>query len=103
MATKKQQGVTKALQAELSVLRRRDRSLADSALAASALALAREMDSPETPPAAVSMCARELREVLGQIRELAPKDDEKDKLDELTARRAARRSRSTASADTPPS
>jgi hypothetical protein len=64
--------------------------LADSTLAAAALALAAAVDAPRTSPTAKSMCARELRELLGELREQMPEGEERDRLDELTARRDAR-------------
>jgi hypothetical protein len=64
--------------------------LRDSALAASALSLAREMDSPNSATSK-SMCARALMETLDRLRELAPEAEERDKVDELGDRRAKRR------------
>lgn len=64
--------------------------LADSALAASSLALARAIDGPSSPTAK-SMCAKALLETLDRLRSLIPTDEEADELDELAARRDARR------------
>jgi hypothetical protein len=66
--------------------------LARSTLAASALALARELDDPDNSATSKSMCARALNDTLDRLVELAPDEDEKDALDDLAARRAARRS-----------
>jgi hypothetical protein len=65
-------------------------SLARSGLAASALALAREMDSVEVSATARAACSRSLVQVLRELRSLAPAGEEVDVVDELLARRAAR-------------
>jgi hypothetical protein len=67
-----------------------DEVVAGSALAASALVLAAELDSPGNSATAKSMCARALREALDRLRELVPVEGEEDELDGLRARRAAR-------------
>ena len=82
--------VVDAVQGELAKL---PGALAESGVAALALALAETVDDPETRPTAKAMCARELREVLNQLRTLAPPKAEKNKIDELTTRRAHRRER----------
>lgn len=64
--------------------------LAASALAASALALGREIDLAGNSATSKSMCARALTETLEKLRALAPAEKEADKLDDLAARRAAR-------------
>lgn len=69
--------------------------LADSALAASALSLARELDDHRNSATSKSMCARALIETLDRLRELAPPKKERSQLDELKARRAARRAAAT--------
>lgn len=63
--------------------------LANSALAASALALAREMDSPNSATSK-SMCAKALLETMDRLRSLAPVEEEADDLDELSRARRAR-------------
>ena len=64
--------------------------LAGSALAASALALAREIDQAGNSATSKSMCARALTETLEKLRALAPAEKEADKLDDLARRRASR-------------
>lgn len=72
--------------------------LGTSGLAATALALAEQLDDRETvcpecgevvrarnAPTALAMCARELRETMNKLRELAPAREESDWLDELKA------------------
>jgi hypothetical protein len=66
-------------------------AVADSALAATARALARELDDPGNSATSKSMCARALAETLDRLLALAPPKKEADKLDELNARRAKRR------------
>jgi hypothetical protein len=67
-----------------------------SGLALTALALAADIDSPETSPTARAACTRELRETLDRLRELAPPREQSNHLDDLTARRAKRRRRAVA-------
>jgi hypothetical protein len=68
-----------------------DDELAQSGLAATALALARSIDNSRTSATARSMCAKALAENLDRLRELAPEKKTDDAVDELAARRAARR------------
>jgi hypothetical protein len=60
---------------------------AGATLAATALALAGELDSPRGSATAKATCARSLLEVLDRLREQHPG---LDRLDEIAARRAAR-------------
>ena len=62
-----------------------------STLAATALALARELDQPGNSATSKSMCAKSMVEVMREVRALAPAKREADRLDELNARRQARR------------
>jgi hypothetical protein len=82
--------VVDAVERDLVRLKRRDAALAESALAESALVLARELDSAQNSATSKSMCARALREVLDRLNELAPVEEETDSVDELEARRATR-------------
>jgi hypothetical protein len=82
--------VVKAVEHDVKTLAKRAPDLAKSALAASALALAAEIDDPNNSATSKSMCARALIDTLDRMRDLAPDGDEKDKLDELSTRRAAR-------------
>lgn len=82
--------VAAAVDRDLAVIAKLDKALAQSALAASAQALAREIDDPGNSATSKSMCARALLDALAQLREQIPEHDEKDKLDELSARRTAR-------------
>lgn len=89
--------VTAAIVRDLKAIAKVDADLARSGLAASAVALARKIDDPGTSATAVSMCARSLLDTLDRIRDLMPDEEEGDGLDDLTARRAARVARSSAS------
>lgn len=68
-------------------------ALRDSALAASALALAAELDSAGNSATSKSMCAKALLETLDRLRELTPPQEENDQLDQLAERRARRLAR----------
>lgn len=59
-------------------------------LVAVALELARQLDEAEAPTSA-AVVARELRATMLELRKVAPAAEEGDALDELTARRTARR------------
>jgi hypothetical protein len=93
--------VAAAVERDLAEIRRRDSDLADSALAASALTLACELDKPGNSATSKSMCARVLVDTLDRLRELAPPDEENDGLDDLARKRAARLGGRAASADMP--
>jgi hypothetical protein len=82
-------------EALLSELERLPKDLAESALAASALALAREMDSASNSATSKSMCANALHAALRELRDLAPATEEADQLDQLAAKRADRIARSS--------
>lgn len=82
--------VVASVKRDLAALAKLDADLAASALAASALVLARQLDNPKVSATAKSMCARTLLDTLDRLRELAPDEQEDDQLDQLSARRAAR-------------
>lgn len=83
--------VAPAIRRELRRLAERDADLAASALAATALTLAKELDDPENSATSKSMCAKALNETMEKLLALAPVEEEKDGLDELTSRREQRR------------
>lgn len=64
--------------------------LAQSALGATAEALATELDDPTNSATSKSMCAKALADVMSQLRALAPPKKEGDRLDDLAERRASR-------------
>lgn len=82
--------VAKAVERDLAIISRHAPELAQSALAASTLALAREIDEPTNSATSKSMCAKVLLETLDRLRGLIPTDQEADGLDDLAARRATR-------------
>ena len=88
--------VISAAEHDVEAIRARDPELADSALAAAALALAHEIEHPFNSATSKSMCAREMRDTLDRLRELAPEEQGADSLDDLSAARAKRRARSAA-------
>lgn len=68
------------------------KDLAESALGASALALARELDGGNSATSK-SMCAKAHLELMDRLRELAPPEEEKDALNDIEAQRAKRLAR----------
>lgn len=71
-------------------LKRLPDDLAESSLAESALALARELDDPENSATSKSMCAKAHLEVMTRLRELAPPEERKGQLHALKSGRADR-------------
>lgn len=86
---------------EVAGVRSRDPELADSALAASAVALAYEIAHPWNSATSKSMCARELREHMDRLRELLPPEEDRNPVDDLRVRRTARRAGMAAAEDLP--
>lgn len=84
-------GVVAAVERDLKALARRDPRLAESAEAAAAVAIARDIDSAGTSPNARAQLAKELRDMLAVLYGRAPAEEAKDSIDELSRRRAARR------------
>lgn len=82
--------VREAVECDLAEIRRTAPQLADSALAATALALAEEMDG-DNSATSKSMCARALMDALEQLRALAPPRKESDGIDRIAAQRQKRR------------
>lgn len=79
--------VEKATRADVAAMAEEVRA---SALAASAIALAAELDSPKNGGTSKSMIAKAHLDVMDRLRDLAPPKRERDKLDDLAERRAAR-------------
>ena len=87
--------VVEAAERDLAALREVSPELADSAMAATALALAVEIDRPKNSATSKAMCAKVVIDIFEQLRALAPEPEEKeDRLVDLAARRAARLARS---------
>lgn len=82
-------GVVAAVKRELKQFSLKGRR---SALAASALELAKQLDSSGNSATSKSMCSRSLIETMDRLRELEPEKKEKDRVDAIRERRAAKRS-----------
>ena len=82
--------VLEAVDRDLDRLRAVDPVLASGGLALAARALARALDDPGNSATSKSMCAKTLLDMLDRLRELTPKAAERDALDDLATRRAAR-------------
>lgn len=76
-------------EATLRDLRRLAPDLDESALGASALALARELDS-DSSATSKSMCAKAHLDLMNRLRELAPPEEKKGELHDIKSRRALR-------------
>jgi hypothetical protein len=77
-------------EAVLRDLGRYPERLAESALAASALALAREIDTGSNSATSKSMCAKALQDALRELRELAPPEEKKGELHDIKSGRSLR-------------
>jgi len=75
--------VIEAVERDLAELRERDERLAESGLAAAAMAMAYEIEHPYNSATSKSMCAKVLRETIDRLHELAPPEQEKDELDAI--------------------
>ena len=81
-----------AVEADLDEIRSRDARIADSAIAASALRMAHELEDPYNSATAKSMCAKQLQQAMDRLLELSPPgQEEKGRLYELKTNRAKRR------------
>ena len=89
-------GVVAAVERDIAEIRKRDPALADSTLAATALVLAQELDDFDNSATSKSMIAKELRESMDRLRELAPKQKAKDQIDRVAEQRAKRRGKAAA-------
>lgn len=77
--------VSEAVVAELIALR-----MESSSLGASIAVLAAQLDDPKTSATSKSMCAKALKDLLAEVRELAGQETGGDRLDELAKRRSKR-------------
>lgn len=102
MGAQRKMSVEAAVRRELRSLAGVDRRAAESGQAATALALAKRIDDPETSAAATASCARALVLVLDELRlrgmPKAPAAEKGDRLDELTTRRQERLAKPKAAA-----
>lgn len=88
--------VAEAVERDLALLEQRRKGISESTLAATALALAVELDGANSATSK-SMCARALNETMMMLRELAPEERASDRIDEISEKREARRARRAAS------
>lgn len=77
------------MNADLAAIAKVAPELASCTLAATAQALAVEMDG-DNSATSKSMCAKALVDIMGQIRALTPEQKKGDGLDDLATRRASR-------------
>lgn len=78
--------VVAAVERDLAEIRTRDERLAASALAATALAMAAEIDDSVNSATSKSMCAARLQEALDRLRELTPPEEKSDGIDRIGER-----------------
>lgn len=86
--------LVEGVERDLALLAKRDSDVSKTALAATALALAYEIEHPYNSATSKAMCARSLLDTLERLRESVPEKQEANKLDDLSAKRTARRKRS---------
>lgn len=82
--------VEASVRRDIEALAKREPKIASSGRAALALELAREMDAKNSATSK-SMCARALEETLERLESMVPPEAKVDAVDQLAAKRAARR------------
>lgn len=82
--------VIEAIEREIESWRGASPKLADSTYAATAVALAYEVENPWNSATSKAYCAKELRETMTLLRAMLPADEKKDGIDDLERRRAER-------------
>lgn len=92
-------GVIDAVDHDIGEIRERDEGIAESAHAATAVRLAYELEHPFNSATAKAACAKTLNETMDRLRELAPEQPKKDRVDEIGAKRAKRRGGKTRASD----
>lgn len=86
-----------ATRRQLDEIRRRKPDVANSALAAGALRMAYELDHPFNSATAKSYCAKELRQTMDRLEELAPPSEKSGgRLDELRRKKEEKAGRGAA-------
>ena len=81
--------VEAAIRRDIAAIAKRDKALAGSGLALTAVALARELDG-DNSATSKSMCARALAELIDRLRALAPAEERADGIDDLAKKRQKR-------------
>lgn len=94
--------VVTAVERDLEAIAERAPDLTETAEAAAALELAKQLDHPYNSAHSKSLCARALIDALEQLRARAPEAPKGDRLDDLSAKRAARRAGLAGAADPSP-
>lgn len=94
--------VINAIETEIESWRRIAPKVADSTYAATAIALAYEVEDPYNSATSKAYCAKELRETMTLLRSILPAEQRKDGIDDLESRRADRlaKQRTAGSAET---
>lgn len=87
--------VADAVRRDLDELDAQQPGIGASALALAAVVLAEQMDGRKVSATAKSMCAARLLETLATLRESVPPKVEKDRIDEVGRKRAARKRRAS--------
>jgi hypothetical protein len=82
------QSVKAGVENDLAAIAKRWPGVWRTALAAQAVELAKQLDSPENSATSKSMCARSLTETMDRINELAPEERKGDRLDDIKGKRA---------------
>lgn len=83
--------VKASVERDLAELAKRDPSIPNGSLAATAIELAKQLDNPKNSATSKSMCAKSLSDTMDRLNELAPPKKEGDRLDAIKGR-AARKS-----------
>lgn len=83
--------VVAAVERDLAEIAKRDEALAESGVAMAALSLASDIDSGKTTATAKASCVRALAVAFEKLRAMLPDDPGGDQVDDLAARREARR------------
>jgi hypothetical protein len=92
LAESGQSSVATAVEEDLDLIRSRDPRVADSAIAAAALRMGRELDDPFNSATSKAQCAKALHAHMDRLLELSPPGQEqKGRLHELKSVRATRR------------
>lgn len=84
-------GLVEAVERDLERVRERDPDLAESSMAATALALARRIDDPGSSTTSISLAAGTLFAHMERLRELSPPAARSDSIDQLGKVREKRR------------
>lgn len=79
-----------AVERELAEIRERSGATSDSALAATALVMAYEIQDPYNSATSKAMCAKAMAETMRDLRAACPPSEQEDRVDEIAKRRKRR-------------